>query len=688
MKTLISLKYKKAVVLPFAATDIQSSAIMSQANSIAASMMQLGFIPSEEMMKTMQNGKGDQLVQLYNYLIPALKKMVGDDVKYTPMYPNFPKQVMDMSYIELFFNALLHYWYDGEWKPSYDELPRELAFEDVRFKEIGIITEDEFNNILTQLLSSNDSISDFDKSTIKWFMNNVDNLSFPDTIPFKENMCYVAGLLIEQGKPINGLVKTSTDVLRIATALSGGDISLASNTKFKSLSRKQRRLLVSELEKVISEEDINRHRGKWIKLFHNLHVGELSDKVSIVANKIRNNQKIETFNGKVQQAIDTNNISSAVHLLMSRPGEFARKIDVLLRTTNTKDENVEIVNRFLMVANEVSTRVLLQLYGNLKVRDKTVNERVVFPKGNTQHARIVTSELPALDNNSVAALSCGIEEVLCQRFGELEALGNVYVDSALNDCPLPTQQRSASEGLFQVARGTKLPIGDKNTLRFFIYWIGKDIDLSATFHDDNFNIISHVSYTMSKNAEYQSYHSGDIVNAPNGAAEFIDITLDGVEKTEARYISMNVLVYRGPTFAEHKECYAGWMTRDKPNSNEIFDPKTVQQKIDVRARSYNVIPVIFDVVERTAIWTDLSTSKRALTFHGGNNVESNQATISQTLRAIVSLDNKTTLYDLFTMHAKARGTLVDNKDDADFVFSLDGDITPYNITEINNEYVA
>ena len=149
---------------------------------------------------------------------------------------------------------------------------------------------------------------------------------------------------------------------------------------------------------------------------------------------------------------------------------------------------------------------------------------------------------------------------------------------------------------------------------------------------------------------------------------------------------MNVLVYSGPTFAEHEKCHVGWMLREKPQSNEIYEPASVQQKIDLTASTRNVIPAVFDLKERKMIYCDLSTSRSV--HWGGNNVESNAASIEQTLQSIVQANNKVTLYKLFEMHAQARGELVETKEAAETVFSLDEGVTPYDINVISSEYIA
>jgi hypothetical protein len=679
-KLQIALKYLNAIPLNKNTND---NPIL--ATTIMAEMLKLGFAPTRELHETLQSISRVGLRTLYNSLFPALQKIKGADVKYAPMYPNFPEQVMNASDLELLINAIVHYWTMGEVLPEYENLHRSFFPEDITIQQIDVCSESEFNAIFPRLLSSNDSISTADKITIKWFVNRNKGLKFPDTIPFKENMCYLAGLFLERGMDIAPMMKTATDVLRVATFLSDGDISLAENTKYKSFPRKMRRVLVRALETVATEEDINRHRGKWIRLFHSLHVGEYSNSMWNMAKKVRNNEHISTFNGRVQALIDDKNVKGAVKILIKRPGDFARRLDHLIRID--RKTATHVINAFLKVADQVSTRVLFQLMGNMKTRLTDTNTRVVFPKGNAQKAMLVKTELPKLAPDLVEKVIHGLSDVLIKKFSTLEPMGNVWIEEAMNNCPLPAQQRSASDGSLSVGRGTQLPISkDKSTLRLFIYWVGRDIDLSATFYSEDFTTKSHISYTNLRNAEINSYHSGDITSAPHGASEFIDVNIEHTLRSGKRYVVMNVLVYDGPTFAEHDKCYAGWMTRSKPNSNEIYDPRTVEAKINLTSNTTNSIPVVFDLKNRTAIWTDLTYNFNSSYY---NNVESNRATIEQTMQSIITLDNKSTLADLFLLHALARGTVCETREEADIVFAMeDADVTPFNVDIINSEYLV
>lgn len=684
-KTRICVTKLGGIVLP----GDEGGENLELAASLAASMMSLGFAPSQALHEALAASSAATLTRVEEELLPLLRELKGADVEHVPLYPNFPQQVMEASAVELYLNALLHYWTAGAWKPDYEKLPRELRFEATKFRELDLVSEDDYLEVFPRLLSSNDSLSEMDRGYIEHFMVEEPGIRFPETIPFKETMCVVAGMFLRAGKDISSLVKTATDLLRVLTYLNEGDISLAENTRFRSMPRAQRRLIVGLLEEVANEEDIDRHRGKWTRVFHSLHVSEYaSERLAAIVSKVRNNEKIETFNGRVEQALQERRLEDLLGLLRQRPGVFARRLDELLRRFREAEERRAVVSSFADVADQIPTRILVQLLGHFQSRSQGRPTRVVFPKGATQKARIVPSA-EALEEEVLDLVIEGLESTLRTRFGGQEPLGKVWIDPELALCPVPTQQRSASEGGFNVARGTHLPLGDpsKETLRLFIYWVGRDIDLSATLHDADFKLIEPISYTNLRSEKYEACHSGDIVSAPEGASEFIDITIGSAAEHGIRYVVMNVLVFSGPSFAKHERCFAGWMTREHPNSNEVFEATSVEHKVDLASKSRNAIPVVFDLVERKAIWCDLNTPMSPA-WGVPNNVETNQASIEAVLEAIVTSASKLSLYDLFRLHAEGRGELVSEKDEAEQVFSLDEGITPYDLNLIASEYLA
>jgi len=694
-KTEIALKKLNGIVVPSITTEGEGSLFVHQLNS---NIMNFGFMLSQELITSLSAIDEDDLHDLYNELIPALQELTGAD-DYRPMYTGFPKQVVEMPDWRLYLTAMAHYQSQGSWLPAHSEIIRERAGEHTTFKILRPVTNDQVNGILTKILSSADSITGYDTQIIEYFHRTLNSFNdyVPDQIPFKENMCVVAALRLVDGEDISPLVKTGTDVMRIATYLSDGDISLAKKTRFKSQPKRIRRLLTEQLARCLDDEDLARRPNEWVRLAHNLHVGDFDRSVWRRLQRVRDNSRrktLDTFNGKLEKAIKTDVIGS-LELLQNRPGEFARRIGEVL--DNHGDNYEDIKKTFAGVVDRIPTRICLQVLGYLNSRSQDQEFMYVMPKGQIQSAVLVNKARKALPTNQLAELSELLIASLIKRFSAKEDLGKVYIDPLMDNCPLPTQLRSASDSLQTVARGTRLPIGDNNTLRFFVYWVGQDIDLSASLHDESFDVANHLSYTNLRDSF--GHHSGDITSAPNGASEFIDIDIKKVLEAGHRYVSMNVYVFSGPTFAEHEVCYAGWMTRDHPDSNEIYEPTTVQQKLMLAAESRTMVPVVFDLKTREAIWLDLTGASRSwggssdfsgfqnVQWNAGNNVEAHKASLGQTAEFFMTRNNQVSIKQLMEWHAEARGELVDDPSEADFVVSFDGDLTPMHVTEINSEYI-
>jgi len=658
--------------------------------TLQAELITHGFILSEELHGALMTLTEEKIVRYHGILMGFVKEAVGAHVRHKPMYPNFPQQVMEASNTELFVNAILHYWTRGEWTPEYENAPRPSNLELPTLKILVLVNDVWVGRMIQSLLKSNDSLSERDKEVLEYFVVEDPKFVEGTAIPFKENLCFVAGVLLENEQPIEPFITTTTDVLRIATHLSGGDISLGEKTRFKSQPRRIRRQLCHALERVYRDEDIQRHRGKWIKLAHSLHVGEFSSDLHEKFKVVRNNEKIWTFNGKVQKHLDANEIMEAAALLKTRPGEMARRLDHLLRSTTRPSA---VIKEFASVVNKIPTRILLSVLGHMRGR-RAINEqdlyRIYFLKGQTQKFWFRQPyEVAPVKDSAVQKVVDIIETSLKSRFSKLDAMGKVWVDPELADCPLPAQQRSASDSLFTVARGTRIPLQDAErakTIRMFCYWVGVDIDLSATLFSEDFTEREQISYTNLRSDNIKSCHSGDIVDGSRGASEFIDVDIESALAGGYRYVVMELFVFSGPDFKDHDTCFVGWMTRAKPKSNEIYEPKTVQQKIDLTMESRRSIPVIFDLQERKIIWVDMAPS--ALNEHYGRNLESNRPSTQQLTKGMLRLDNKTSLYDLFSYHGEGRGELVDTKEEADVIFSLDEGITPFDVNTINSDFVV
>ena len=215
----IAIKYCNGIVTP---SLMPSSLDVGHSLSFISEMMAYGYIPSVELGEQLSLCTVDDITVLYNEVIPILKKSVGAHVKHKPFYPNFPTQVMTASNTALFLRAQAHYWTAGKWLPNFTIEDRPVGFEDVDFKVLDIVTDTDIDNVFTQILQSADSITESSKAVVEWFVTSGRTTNVPERIPFKENICLLAGIFIENNLWDSTLVQDTTDVLRIATFLSDG----------------------------------------------------------------------------------------------------------------------------------------------------------------------------------------------------------------------------------------------------------------------------------------------------------------------------------------------------------------------------------------------------------------------------------------------------------------------------------
>lgn len=273
---------------------------------------------------------------------------------------------------------------------------------------------------------------------------------------------------------------------------------------------------------------------------------------------------------------------------------------------------------------------------------------------------------------------------LVQRFAELPRLGRCFLDDELKNYLAPFSQRSASKALRTIVRGSRINLPDAKVIRFFLWWKnGKartDIDLSAALYDENLIYRDVVSYYNLKN--YGGHHSGDIVAAPDGAAESIDIDVEKTREMKIRYVVMSLNSFTQQPYCDLPECFAGWMARTHADSGEIFEPKTVKNKIDLASDTRISLPLIADLYENKVIWTDIALKNQPY----WNNVRENLSGVSPMTRAMTSL-TKTNLYELFDLHIRARGERVDSVENADAIFSVEKGVTPFDLETIASDFM-
>ncbi len=105
-RTAIYLTKSLRVIVPQGAGRASRRAV----STVAKNLQSLGFGLSVSLLDRLATLSDEGVAEWYTSLLPTLKEMVGAHRSFNPMYPNFPRQVMEASDAELFFNAMTHYY--------------------------------------------------------------------------------------------------------------------------------------------------------------------------------------------------------------------------------------------------------------------------------------------------------------------------------------------------------------------------------------------------------------------------------------------------------------------------------------------------------------------------------------------------------------------------------------------------
>jgi hypothetical protein len=100
----ILLRRRNKVIVPRG----DGSLPLSYTATINKNLESLGYTLSQNVLEALTTLSPDDAARFYEELVAILKEARGVR-DYKPMYPNFPRQVMEATAAELYINAVLHY---------------------------------------------------------------------------------------------------------------------------------------------------------------------------------------------------------------------------------------------------------------------------------------------------------------------------------------------------------------------------------------------------------------------------------------------------------------------------------------------------------------------------------------------------------------------------------------------------
>ena len=479
-----------------------------------------------------------------------VKRMMGR-VDAAPMYPGFPRQVMDMEEAVFRFHQAVHYFstYGLEllfgvettrgWLPCEGDCGG--ATEQKRIlpeKVVRLLPAQEAYIVpLRTILSRKERMTIPERQIVSEAIAHI-SVEDADTLDvrFKENMNAVYAIVFDMVdrdaafRILRGLCRHTGDVLRCIDVLLG-------KHKFHFRTN-QKRFLVKLLESY-PEKDFRANlvlsgksarRNILLLNYIDYSVYSRSSAHMDAVNELRDG-KLRSWESIAKKML-TAGSDGALSFIAQRPGMMLRMVAWLLRIGYDKEA---IVAELSEKADSLSMQTLvtnLNYFGKL-----------------TEEERSDAAVLVSVFEEVLKAHMAGMDTVLRNK---KVALAMPEFDLAMSE--LHCNDKSAEGGFIRSGIAYRIPDGI-DALRFFVYWDDAsrvDIDLHAGYTD-----LEGKLHSVGWNQSFRDsgvVFSGDITHS--NAAEYIDIDLTApVDKVNA-----NIHLFSGKSgFKDVSTCYVGMM---------------------------------------------------------------------------------------------------------------------------------
>ena len=480
----------------------------------------------------------------------TVKDMMGT-VDAAPMYPGFPKQVMDMDEAVFRFHQLVHYFstYGLEllfgvevregWLPCPEDRSK-VAEQDSVLPEkvIRLLPAQEAYIVpLRTILSRKERMTLPERQIVTEAIGHVSVGEVGSlNVRFKENMNAVYAIVFDMSDRdaafsiLRSLCQHTGDVLRCIDVLLGKNKFHFHTSQKRFLVKLLESYPVKDLRANLVLSGKNARRNILLLNYIDYSVYSRSAAHMDAVNELRDG-KLRSWESIAKTMLATGN-DGALDFIAQRPGMMLRMVAWLLRSGYDRDA---IVSKLSEKADALSIQTLVT---------------------NLNHFGKLTKE----ERADAATLFSVFEELLRAHMSGMDTvLRNKKVALAMPEFDLDVSElhcndKSAEGGFIRSGIAYRLP-DDLDILRFFVYWNDDsrvDIDLHVGYSD-----LEGQPHSVGWNQSFRDsgvVFSGDITHS--NAAEYIDIDLCApIDKVNA-----NIHLFSGKNgFKDVDTCYVGMM---------------------------------------------------------------------------------------------------------------------------------
>lgn len=656
--------------------------------------------------------------------IDSWMKEILPDIKAKPMYPDFPRQVLEIDDVVLKLHQICHYFSftvnqltpglenAKAWLPPVEET--EKVKKDVtllKAKPLSIISYKDFMQRVFTLIEKRERWTVHEAYLVLEVFNRGELTADNYALGFKENLHFLAynyavfhpdktvlkQILLKFTQNPNDVL----DCVEVCVRPNSAGIYTQSrqwddydrwlsHMEYRELIRKDthknllktsiKRVFVSILEgfsvKSFEEnlvDNNNEERNKM--LMKSLSYSRFSRSIDHLkaVEKLRNKQ-LQSWEGKVEERIKTlvkapkTSSIELIKVFAERPGVMVRNVVRLMRLGVTYEDFEQALNENIITNDMVKSISFQTLISNLNYFSQDFE--------NYQHLFEEECNSKQID---IVELDCG------QRLKEIEGAYKVFellLKTKLNliTTPLKDKKVFVNERMYDFAHsmietnskssvGTYLRSGiavaipeEVNYLRFFTYWNDK-YNIDIDLHGKFYDVhgeVDYINYMTSYKNNYGLTFSGDIRHSD--AAEYIDIDLKKANDTGVLDVECDINLFSGANFFKDIEtCFVG-MLAVQNNEKDV--------------KLYNSQNVFFrhDLVDKSNFkkYAFINIPNRYLRIQGAKRYVDSSFTLNRYLELLFIAQN---------------AQKVENQDEADIILTLDqADDEEKGISILDNDF--
>jgi predicted heme/steroid binding protein len=608
--------------------------------TVLSNLSYYGYVPSLDVVANLKSSDSSAIKEFWKTVEPSLKEITGDNKNMGDfvVYKNFPKEVLEKSQAEYWLAQVLMYW---GFKNELFTQPVESRSQMLELKSLKVLSladDNSLGEIYTNLIKSPARWTESQKEYAQALMSELKISSIDlDVSQFKENTIALASKAITQGLEIK--VSTATDVLRLASAMSDGDVSLRTNVKFRNFKRPERKMLLSLLDNSTNlMADVGVRPEVFKRLFKALHPGDykFQNVIAVYDNLYKDNYT--TLNSEIDAKIANKDIS-VLNIFKSRPGEYVRKLHHLYSVFKE-----DAVDSFIDVVPQLKTIQLVKLSKYIE----TINDRkelIFAPGGNWTKAQFEKNEKEPFSQGSKDKLLSSISDELSNRLTKQFPQG-VSLGEGLDKIKLQTNDQE----LATYGRGTEFPIPENmNFIRTASYWACKTagsnwFDNGWNFFDKDWKDLDTCCWNTAEALNKGAIFSGDPTNAKDmegRACQMIDLNIDALVKSGARYAVWNILSFSHVAFKD-ADVMGTLQWGEDAQSGKLYEPSRAQMVFPVQGDNYTKYVAYVDLVERSLVYMDANL------YGNVSSAQDNASKLSEKMPAFVEyLDSLPSVQDLF-----------------------------------------